>query len=175
MPNWQLQNCMDKLQNYKWQNGKDFKGKTIYAQSALARRVRQNFLADWRLTSSHPLFISCHLITLKISTKKAQLSLLFWVWNLNSFTWYRTFWTTYKNVSRKPLDIFQKFQRIQNQHGVYPSVENISGQFIYEQVCEVKTKNEEKKKTTFHCMLMKNIFWFISHHSKPWYQISSIN
>ena len=103
MPNWQLQNCMDKPQNYKWQNGKDFKGKTIYAQSALARRVRQNFLADWRLTSSHPLFISCHLITLKISTKKAQLSLLFWVWNLNSFTWYRTFWTTYKNVSRKTI------------------------------------------------------------------------
>ena len=33
-------------QNYKWQNGKECKGKTTYAQSALARRVRQNFLVD---------------------------------------------------------------------------------------------------------------------------------
>ena len=42
-------------QNYKWQNGKDCKGKTMYEQSALARRVRQNFLAEGRLTSSPPL------------------------------------------------------------------------------------------------------------------------
>ena len=33
---------------------KPFKGKTIYAQSALARRVRQNFLGNGRLMSSAP-------------------------------------------------------------------------------------------------------------------------
>ena len=42
-------------QNDKCQNGKECKGKTIYAQSTLARRVRQNVLADRRLTSSPPL------------------------------------------------------------------------------------------------------------------------
>ena len=41
-------------QNYKLQNGKECKGKTIYAQSAVAQRVRQNFLADGRLTNSPP-------------------------------------------------------------------------------------------------------------------------
>ena len=40
--------------NYKWQNGKECKGKTIYAQCALAQRVRQNFWAEGRLTSSPP-------------------------------------------------------------------------------------------------------------------------
>ena len=43
-----------KAQNYKWQNGKDCNGKTIYEQSALAQRVRQNFLAEGRFTSSPP-------------------------------------------------------------------------------------------------------------------------
>ena len=36
-------------QNYKWQNGKDCKGKTMYPQSSLAQRVRQNFLVEGRL------------------------------------------------------------------------------------------------------------------------------
>ena len=46
--------CVQYPHNYKWQNGKECKGKTNYAQSALARLVRQNFLAGGRLTSSPP-------------------------------------------------------------------------------------------------------------------------
>ena len=38
----------------KWQNRKAFQGKTICVQSALARRVRLNFLWNGSLTSSAP-------------------------------------------------------------------------------------------------------------------------